>query len=303
MASKHPVRAPRFYVTVALFSLICCLSIASSAIAQKEPAATHSALDPNHFAFDVVSIRPSGKDERHGLKILPNGYEAKGMPLESTILLAYLPAPYFRHHDELKGVPSWVTDEAYDIEARIPPSQMSEWHSLNQNMMQTPVVLQVMLRAMLMDRCKLKIHSAPSQVDGYILTLNGHQLKLAQQHSDEKPSMPGMPLLDGGTAIRSIKDDKPIWTFYNTSMVAFIAFLSLNAEGPIEDKTGLQGKYQFTLSALDHETAPSGPADESSSDPDAVVPWDIAMLGLRLRKTKVATEVWTIDHIQQPSPN
>ena len=275
-------------------------------MAQTKPAATHSrdsALAGKHFTFDVVSIRPSGKDVRPGLKILPNGYEAKGMPIESTILLAYFPAPYFKHHDELKGVPSWVTGQAYDIEARISPSEVSEWQSLNQNIMETPLVLQAMLRAMLTDRCQLKIHSAPAQVDGYSLTLNGHPLRLTKEHADAQSSMPGMQLLDGGKAIRSLKDNKPVWTFYNSSMASLIGFLSLNAGGPIEDKTGLQGKFQFTLSAFDSEATPSAPTDGSLSDPDAVLPWDIGMLGLRLRKVKVPTQVWTIDHIQQPSPN
>jgi len=302
MAGKHLAPTPKVNITVTFLSLFLSLFITSSAMAQTEPPA-HSSSESNHFTFDVVSIRPSGKDVQPGLKILPDGYEAKGMSLENTILLAYFPAPFFKHDDELKGAPSWVSNQAYDIEARIPPSQVNEWQSLNQDIMQTPMVLQAMLRAMLADRCKLILHSTPSQVDGYALTLNGHPLKLANEHSGEQPSTPGVKLLDGGTAIRSMKDEKPVWTFSNTSMTAFIGFLSLNAEGPIEDKTGLQGKYQFTLRAVDSESAPSEPAEGSSSEPDAAIPWDIGKLGLTLRKIKVPAQAWTIDHIEQPSPN
>jgi uncharacterized protein (TIGR03435 family) len=267
---------------------------------------THSAndaLESKHFGFDVVSIRPSGKDEQPGIRILSDGYEARAMPIESTISLAYLPAPYFKYQDRLTGAPSWVTQRAYDIEARIPPTDVNDWRSLNQNIMQTPKVLQTMLRAMLKDRFALIIHSSPAQVDGYALVLNGHRLRMAKESLGEPSSVPGTPLLDGGKAVRSMVDDKPTWTFYNTSPAALVGFLSLNASGPIEDRTGLQGKFHFTLSALEPEPTNGQIADEAVSDPDGGIPWDIGTLGLKLIKTKIPSTIWTIDHVQQPTPN
>jgi uncharacterized protein (TIGR03435 family) len=255
------------------------------------------------LTFDVVSIRRSGKDEIAGIKILPDGYQAKGMSIDDAILLAYLPAPYFKHRDELKGGPSWVYGELYDIEAKISPSDLAEWQRLNQNMMQTPQMLQAMLRAMLIDRFKLVIHSAPTQVDGYALTLSKRKLRLEKESTDDASTAPGMQLPDGGKAVSSFQDNKPVWTFSGTSMAAFVGFLSLSANGPLVDRTGLRGKYHFSVSAWESEPATSEQGNPTAPDPDRVVPLDIEALGLKLDRIKVPADSWVIDYIQRPSAN
>jgi uncharacterized protein (TIGR03435 family) len=286
--------------------LICCVTMSAIALSQ-----TKSSLPPvdKNFqnnklpTFDVVSIRMSGKGETAGVKILPNGYQAKGMSIDNTILLAYFPAPYFKHHDELKGGPPWVHNELYDIEATISPSDLAEWQRLNQNMMQTPKVLQMMLRALLLDRFKLEIHSAPTEVGGYALVLNKHKLKLEKELADAPSTAPGMQLLDGGKAVSSMLDNRPVWTFSATSMAAFVGFLSFSAQNPLVDRTGLQGKYHFTVGASDPASTPSQQNEGAAADPDKVVPLDIEALGFKLDRIKVPTESWVIDRIQRPSSN
>ena len=254
------------------------------------------------LTFDVVSIRPSVSQEGAGVKILPDGYQAKGMPLETTILIAYLPAPYFKHQDELKGYPSWVANETYDIDAKVSPADLAEWQRLGQNMMQTPEVLQQMLRAVLLERCKLAIHSVSAQVDGYALTADRTKLKLEEQ--PDTASVPqGMKLLDGGVAVHSIQDGKAAWAFSNTSMPALVGFLSFSAQGPMEDRTGLQGKYHFTLTAWVPETPSPDATGPSASDQGPPVPWDLERVGLKVSRVKVPSRTWIVDNIQRPSSN
>jgi uncharacterized protein (TIGR03435 family) len=289
-----------------LSAAVCSLSLSATMSAQAKLSSLpfdKSVPSDKALAFDVVSIRPSGKGGMGGFKILPDGYQAKGMSLANTILLAYFPAPSFKHSDELKRKPEWVDSELYDIEAKVSPSDLAEWQSLNQNMMQTAPMLQRMLRAMLADRFQLKIHNVPTQVDGYVLRLSKHALKLEQERTDGPSTAPGMQLLDGGKAVSSLKDGLPVWEFYGTSMRALVGFLSFSVNGPIVDGTGLQGKYHFILSTLDSGPSASEPADGMASDPESVVPLDIAELGLKLVKTKVAADSWVIDSIQRPSPN
>lgn len=265
---------------------------------RKDDPAAHQKL----LTFDVVSIRPSHSQEGAGVKILPDGYQAKGMPLETTILIAYLPAPYFKHQDELKGYPSWVANETYDIDAKVSPADLAEWQRLNQNMMQTPEVLQQMLRAVLAERCKLTIHSASVQVDGYVLTADKSKLKLEEQ-ADSAPSTSGMKLLDGGTALSSIQDGKHVWTFSNTSMTALVAFLSFSAQGPMEDRTGLQGKYHFALTPWTPEPSSTEPTDQPASDSGPPIPWDLERVGLKVSRIKVPVKTWIVDSMQRPSSN
>jgi hypothetical protein len=80
----------------------------------------------------------------------------------------------------------------------------------------------------------------------------------------------------------------PVLHFYQTSMAALIVQLSLRV--PIEDRTGLPGKYNFDLTRLGIEGVPA-------SD------WDLAPLGLKLIMTKIPSENIVIDHIERPSPN
>jgi uncharacterized protein (TIGR03435 family) len=274
------------------------LALATSANAQTKPAAPHQ----KPLTFDVVSIRPSGSQQGAEVRILPDGYQAKGMPLETTILIAYFPAPYFKHLDELKGYPSWVADETYDIDAKVSPSDLPEWQRLNQNMMQTSDVLQQILRAVLTERCKLVIHNVSTQVDGYVLTADMSKFKLEPQSDSEGPA-PGMKLPDGGTALSSLQDGKQVWTFSNTSMTALVSFLSFSAQGPMEDRTALQGKYHFTLTPWIPEAPSTESTDGLAPDPGPPVPWDLERLGLKVSRVKVPTRTWIVDSIARPSSN
>jgi uncharacterized protein (TIGR03435 family) len=169
-------------------------------------------------------------------------------------------------------------------------------------MMQTSEVLQQVLRAVLAERCKLTIHSTSSQVDGYVLTADKSKLKLEEQ-LDGTPSTSGMKLPDGGTALSFIQDGKHVWTFSNTSMTALVSFLSFTAQGPMEDKTGLQGKYRFTLTQWTPETSSTESAGSPASDPGPPVPWDLERVGLKVSRVKAATKTWVVDNIQRPSSN
>jgi uncharacterized protein (TIGR03435 family) len=70
---------------------------------------------------------------------------------------------------------------------------------------------------------------------------------------------------------------------------------------PVFDKTGLTGKYDFTLRY--HGTRLS---DRKADDMDPVQPLDVAIqdqLGLKLKRTKGPVQILVIDHIEKPSEN
>jgi len=98
-----------------------------------------------------------------------------------------------------------------------------------------------------------------------------------------------VPIALDGRMVGIVSRDNPVLHFYQTSMAAFVLEMS-GPTAPIEDRTGLQGKYKFDLVRLGTDGVPS-------SD------WYLASLGLKLIPAKISTVKIVIDHIERPSPN
>ena len=270
---------------------ISILTVVTSVFAQ---AGNITAPIPSDIAFDVVSVRPSnaGPDQWH-LEVVPDGdrYEAIGMPLGMTILMAYFP---FRmgSRDRVLGAPDWVWNDEYDVVGKVGEAELPSWQKLSQSgfMVQNPM-LQTMLQNALAERCKMSVHRVPTQIDGYALVVTSHQRShknLVELKSDNVIPDRAIKINLDGRVVPIYSPDDPVLHFYQTSMAALALFLSGSA--PIEDRTGLPGKYKFDLTRLGTEGIPS-------SD------WDLAQLGLKLIRAKVPGEKIVIDHIERPSPN
>jgi uncharacterized protein (TIGR03435 family) len=254
--------------------------------------------EANPLSFEVVSIRLSNGARPQGINITSDGYEAIGFPIETSLLIAYTPAPFFKHIGEVKSMPSWTSIEKYDIQAKIAPTDVARWRDLNQNVMRTSPALQHMLQVLLAERCRLRIHYGETMTTGYALSADPKPLQL---HEDV--TLPvgdqGLELLDGARAVISTKGGDQIYTFYNISMPVFATFLSLTSKQTVEDRTGLHGRYKFSLR---HITVTSS-ADDIGSQVDIAMPWDLRPLRLKTTKEKVNTKIWVVDNIEKPSPN
>lgn len=248
--------------------------------------------------FEVISVRPSSESSRQGLAILPDGYQANGMPLETTLYVAYVPAPFFKHLDEVKGFPSWAPTEKYDLRAKIAPEDAERWRSLNINIMKPSAELQSMLRTILAERCNLKIHSEPTMIDAFALVRRPNAPPLTE--STELPTAGTiMELTDGAKAVFEKREGERIYTFYNTPMSVLATFIGIPSKLPVEDHTGLQGRYKLVLHAID--APPSANGEESQERPP--VPYDLKAIGMTVERIKVKSTLWTIDHIDRPTPN
>lgn len=267
---------------------VLCVAFGISASAQTKREGDD---DVSSLKFDVVSIRPSGSSKDFGLRMPPDGYEALGMSLQATILIAYFPAPFFNHHDELKGAPSWVESEHYDLRAKVAPADSALWSGLKHNFAQTSPVLQRMLRQVLDERCKLRIHSVATKTDGYALRLGAKSAALVEDSSLPEGGG-GEPLTDGAVFVFSNQNGERTYTFYNTSMSVLATYLTFTSQHPVEDKTGLQGRYRFVLRRL--------PADADTAPP---VPYDLRALGLTVDKESVPSMNWVVDSMERPSAN
>jgi uncharacterized protein (TIGR03435 family) len=70
---------------------------------------------------------------------------------------------------------------------------------------------------------------------------------------------------------------------------------------PVEDRTGLKGKYQLVLKRIDMSEAQNGMVSMDEKNPANV--WDLAALGLKVVPIKLPAETIVIDHIEKPTEN
>lgn len=259
------------------------------------------------MAFDAVSIRPSKANESWIMQWgLPDGYRVINQPLFATIVVAYFSPQVLMSHGakgRFLGLPPWVMQDHYDIEAKVAPADVEEWQRQSSPAESTKPGAQrnmqrAMLQAMLAERCKLVTHRTTAEVPIYALVVARHGTKLKETKPDEAPPAGGQLLAEGegGMQVPYRRGETPKITFYRTSMAALAIYLSHSSGLPVQDKTGLAGKYDFAL--LKHDTD-----DALASDPAPPSIWDVEALGLKLVPAKAPMETIVIDHIEKPSEN
>jgi len=109
-------------------TLSACIAIPLTASAQAQPAPiAPQSLSPKATTFDTVSIRPSGRPLRDGgaWGVSDNRYFAKNAALSYVILEAYL-GQMAASPDRLKNAPAWVTNDGYNITAKVDDATADE---------------------------------------------------------------------------------------------------------------------------------------------------------------------------------
>lgn len=243
------------------------------------------------FTFEVVSIRPSNitSDRDGGILLSLDEYRALGRPLGDTILSAYFPLSLQRQ-ERLAGAPSWVWNRRFDFVGRVAPEDLQDWHEALRR--RPNLMLETMLQAALADRCRLVVHRFPATIPGFALVVaNGgpNPKRFSRARPNEIIPKNAREIPKGGRMVSITSSGEVTVNFYATSMASLAAMLSIWWSATVEDRTGLTGQYDFTLTDLNHTGDPSD--------------WDLGVVGLKLRPLKVPAENIVIDHIEYPSPN
>jgi uncharacterized protein (TIGR03435 family) len=252
------------------------------------------------YAFDVVSIRQNISGGVHDdFGPTPDGFHITNKSLILAIITAYVPQSsdyaLFTPGNVL-GLPEWVQSDNYDIVAKVSEADLAEW----KNPASQKVMLRAMLQAMLADRFKLAVHRATKEESVYSLVVgkNGPKLK----ESDPAVPHPAGMTLPGGGGVIVPENAGHSYHFYEASMATLASLLSSTAARPVQDKTGLTGKYDFVLQKPDQVAMPSAGPQEAT-EPAPTVFSVVEALGLKLESTKGSTETLVIDHVEKPSPN
>ena len=264
--------------------------LASKACAQVAPAATQ-ASDQRPLAFEVVSIRRDAGStlvarKQEALGVTPDGWHAESVSLLAALLTAYAPTTpdaMMYTMSTIAGIPDWMRTETYDIDAKVAPADLAAW--------QNPATQQ----AMLAERCKLVVHRGTKEVSVYSLVVakGGPKLKEAVP-GDAHPG--GTPIPGGGGEFVP-SDGNGNAAFHDAPVRALAVVLSNLAERPVEDRTGLTGRYDMVF------RRPRAGAPSTEPDPGPTIFDVVGDLGLKLEPAKSEVETLVVDHVERPTEN
>jgi uncharacterized protein (TIGR03435 family) len=190
--------------------------------------------------------------------------------------------------------PAWLGTDRFDIEAKVDPADLSDWH----NPAKQPAMLRAMLRNMLAERLKLEVHCTAKEEPVYALVVgkNGPQFK---QSVPGEPHPGSFPAPGGGRMSMEIKGGEVMIHNYDVSIDQLISLQFRSAGRPVQDRTGLRGKYDVTIV----KPLPPG-AGTPEVKPVEMSPNEIAnQLGLKLEPSEAQVRELVIDHVEKPSPN
>ena len=173
------------------------------------------------------------------------------------------PESLFHEHWDVQGKP--------DAEGEPSGSQMHE-----------------MVQKLLADRFGLKFHRDRRELPVYAIQIakSGPKLKPAG-HPDA-----------GADQEANGEGSEETVTYTSSTMEDFTAGEQLFVDRPLIDRTGLTGKYDFSL----HYTYDEARATDPNAPPGIFTAMQ-EQLGLKLQPMKAPIEVLVIDHVERPSEN
>jgi len=273
-----------------------------------EPQAQNTVLIPPVFA--VASVKPDkGGVSLVGEKLFekPDGFAVTNLTLQMLIRQAY-----GVEDDQITGAPNWLNSERYDIEAKIDRSVLDALQKLSED--QRLLQRKRLLQELLADRFGLTLHRETQHLPVYKLVIaqNGPKLREAKA-GDTYPN--GFNGPDGRAGTGMIRFGVGELTGQGVPVPLLVRELSreLSRESGgsiIEDKTGLQGNYDFKLQwtpgASQAPVAEQEGTANSLSRPSSRPSLFAALqeqLGLRLESQNGPGEILVIDHAEKPSEN
>jgi len=231
-------------------------------------------------SFTTVTIKPSKPDEpSRGVGAHLGRLRVANITLSDLISIAY-----DIHPKQLIGAPSWVTTDKFDIIAEhngAGEPSAKQWRS--------------MIGKFLAERFKLSLHRDKKELLVYELSTARTGPKLTRNVANSNQS-PVMYFQDLGKLKVS-----------NGSMQDFVDVMQHYVlDRPVLDRTGIAGKYDFTLNWTPDDSQFLGlgvTIPHPTGSTNAPPPLSAAIqeqLGLKFDSTMASVEILVIDHVEKP---
>jgi uncharacterized protein (TIGR03435 family) len=252
--------------------ILLATSVVGSAFAQGTPPA-----DTLPQAFEVASVKPHLEAiPKTGGKISVSGSR---MTVEIYSLFGLLMFAYDLKPNQIPGA-SALDHTFYDITA-----------DAGDGRVRTRDDFRPLMRALLADRFKLRVHLEDKEAPVYALVIDAKGSKL-------KASAPGAAT-EWHTAVSGRAFTR---SFTNFTMAKLADVLRDNdgMDRPVIDKTGLTESYDFTLTYVPQNRMARG-QDGGLDDADIFAA--VKELGLRLEQQKSNITSLIVDHSEKPAEN
>jgi uncharacterized protein (TIGR03435 family) len=288
---------------------MCGLAAARVAPAQAASAGADAGV--SFAAYDVVLVKPvdsNAKMTMVGVQYTPDGIEATAwLPL--LVRVAYGGIKELPTDDSVSGFPDWAKTTYFSVQAKMSPEQMAAFAKLGKD--QQEAAREQMLQALLADRFKLKVHRETKQVPDYELVVakGGPKLKESTEPDPNGPKgRDGKPIQGGFMMMR--RSGQITAQLFSTEQLADFLQGSMGVSRMVKDKTGLTGKYNFTLNWTPDAAAGAGsvegfkaaPGADDSNAPSIFTALQ-EQLGLKLQAGTGTIDAVVVDHVERPEGN
>jgi uncharacterized protein (TIGR03435 family) len=225
-------------------------------------------------SFEAASVKLGDPNERRrGIGTRGNQLEIVNAPVKDMIGFAYSVQT-----DQIFGGPKWIDSDLFTITAR--PDSATPLRSPDD----PGNVLALMLQSLLETRFTLAVHRETRVEPIYELVVAKTGARLTDSAGPDKNGRQGL-------------FDRPgYWIATNQGVGALLGALSRQIGRPVRDKTGLTGKYDFTL-----RYSPDL-GQQAGTDPNAPSVFTALeeQLGLTLESARGPVEVLIIDNVERP---
>jgi uncharacterized protein (TIGR03435 family) len=240
--------------------------------------------------FEVASVKRTDRCFAGNNSIDPGSVTLKGVPLKGVLMEAFKVKM-----EQIEG-PSWLETDCFEISAKIPEGATRDQ-------------LPSMLQALLTERFKLVAHKEDRPRSGYALVVDKRGPKFKEDDPNTSfmgPGRSGMMLFGafGHGRLKGVM-----------TMATLASNLSRQGYGPVQDATGLTGKYGIDLTWTPDKAFESSAGDATASaatPPGADLPAPEPnlfsalreSLGLKLERRNVQDQFVVVDHIERiPTEN
>jgi bla regulator protein blaR1 len=271
-------------------------------------AASTAAAAPA-LAFDIASIKPDkSTDGMSRLGLMPgSNFVATNVSPLMLIRMAY-----GVEDNQISGAPSWLSSQRYDIEAKPNEFEADQLQKLSPQ--DRSAAVGQMIQALLADRFKLTLHHETKELPEYVLVVakNGPKMQEAKPDDTYPNGFKGPDGRPGAGMMRMMPGQI---TAQGVVLANLVRTLSAQLGSTVIDKTGLTGKYDFTLQWSPDMNQPSTmtAGGAGGQGPGAAAPADSSgpsiftaleeQLGLKLESQKGPVDILVIAHVEEPSEN